>query len=213
MKQSYYIKNKNRKWLFNYFILHIVIFALFTGYADFSILDADQVLAKARSPQGFVFMAAAILIVVMEGIFSNRIKEVVVFWRLKNRLPGHRAFSYIGPRDPRIDMNKFKHMFPHGPPSNPQEQNAEWYRLFRQHQDKVQVFQSHKAFLLTRDLTSLTIVFIPLGLFGHFLLENKIDMIFYHLMLLFVLYGIISFAARNYGERFVANVLVAAGEE
>lgn len=205
-----YIKSGNRKWLIGYLLLHIVIFALFSGLINFCLRDADQLISKFKDPQGFFPLTAAILIIVLEGIFKNSVKEFLVFWRLKNRLPGHRAFSHIGPSDPRIDMARVEQLFPHGTPVDPKEQNNEWFRLYRQYQDELQVFHSHKAFLLTRDLASLTVVFIPLAILGHFLLGSKPQMLVYHLLTIVVLFVLISLSARHYGERFVANVLVEA---
>ena len=205
-----YIKSENRKWLIGYFLLHIVIFALFSSLINFNLIDADQLIAKLKNPQGFIPLTAAILIIVMEGIFKNTIKEFLVFWKFKNRLPGHRAFSYIGPSDPRIDMERVKQLFPQGLPVDPKEQNNKWFRLYRQYQDELQVFHSHKAFLLTRDLTSLTVVFIPLSILGHFLLGSKPQMFVYHLLILVMLFIVISLSAKHYGERFVANVLAEA---
>lgn len=205
-----YIKSENRKWLICYLLLHIVIFALFSSLINFSIVDADQLISKLKNPQGFIPLTAAILIIVLEGIFKNSVKEFLVFWKFKNRLPGHRAFSHIGPNDPRIDMERVKRLFPHEIPVDPKEQNNEWFRLYRQYQDELQVFHSHKVFLLTRDLSSFTVVFIPVAILGHFLLGSKPQMFVYHLLILVVLFVLISLSARHYGERFVANILVEA---
>lgn len=205
-----YIKSKNRKWLIGYLLVNIVIFALFSNLINFNLIDADQLISKLKDPQGFIPLTAAILIIVLEGLFKNSLKEFFVFWKFKNRLPGHRAFSHIGPNDPRIDMERFKKLFLHGLPSDPKIQNSKWFRLYSLYQDELQVFYSHKAFLLTRDLTSLTVVFIPLSILGHFLLGSKPLMLVYHLLILTILFIISSLSARNYGERFVANVLVEA---
>ncbi|MBW1958232.1 MAG: hypothetical protein JRI63_06830 [Deltaproteobacteria bacterium] len=202
-----YIKSENRKWLIGYLLLHIVIFALFSSLINFSLIDTDQLISKLKDPQGFIPLTTAILIIVMEGIFKNSVKEFFVFWSFKNRLPGHRAFSHIGPSDTRIDMERGRQMFPDGLPSDPKIQNSEWFRLYRQYQDELQVFYSHKAFLLTRDLTSLTILFIPLSISGHFLLGSKPLMLVYHLLILVMLSIVISLSAKHYAERFVANVL------
>jgi hypothetical protein len=107
-------------------------------------------------------------------------------------------------------MERIEKMFPHGVPLDPQKQNKEWFRLYRKYQNELQVFESHRAFLLTRDLSALTVFFIPLVIFGHFLLGSKIQMTFLHLLLLFGLFAVISLSSRNYGNRFVANVLVEA---
>jgi hypothetical protein len=202
-----YIKTENRKWLICYFVLHIIIFALFSGLINFNLTDADELLSKLKNPKGFIPLTAGILIIVLEGLFKNPVKEFLVFWRIKNRLPGHRAFTKIGPSDSRIDMERIRKLFPEGFPEDPKKQNSEWYRLYRKYQDVLQVFHSHKAFLLIRDFASLTVIFIPLSMSGHFILGSPQRMLAYHLVIMFVLFVIMSLAARYYGERFVANVL------
>jgi hypothetical protein len=205
-----YIKNENRKWLIIYLLIQIVLFALFAGNSSFNLTNADQLITKIKNTQGFIPLSVAILIIVMEGIFKNSIKEFLVFWRFKNRLPGHRAFSHICPKDPRIDMEKVQLLFPHGIPSAPKEQNNEWYNIYRKYQNEILVFYAHKAYLLTRDLASLTVVLLPFVLAGHFIMGTKASMITYHLIILVVLYIVTSFSSRNYGERFVANVVIEA---
>lgn len=205
-----YIKSENRKWLTGYLFINIVIFTLFSNVIHFNLTDADELFSKLRDPKGFISLTAAILIIGLEGIFKNGIKEFLVFWRLKDRLPGHRAFTQIGPRDPRIDMARVERLLPHEIPSDPKTQSREWFRLYRLFQDELQVFHSHKAFLLTRDLASLTALFIPLMIFGHFILGSRPVMLVYHLLVLITLFIVMSLSAKNYGERFVANVLVEA---
>ena len=206
-----HIKTENRKWLICYLLLHIIIFALLSGLINFNLTDADELLSKLKNPKGFIPLTAGILTIVLEGLLKNPVKEFLVFWRIKNRLPGHRAFTKIGPSDSRIDMDRVKKkLFPEGFPEDPKQQNSEWYRLYRKYQDVLQVFHSHKAFLLTRDFASLTIIFIPLSMSGHFILGSPQRMLVYHLVIMFVLFVIMSLAARYYGERFVANVLAEA---
>ena len=205
-----YIKTENRKWLILYLLLHIVSFALFSGLINFNLSDADQLISKLKNPQGFLPLSVVVLIIVLEGLFKNSVKEFLVFWRIKHRLPGHRAFTKIGPSDSRIDMERVKKLFPDGLPNDPEKQNKEWFRLYRKYQNELQVFYSHKAFLLTRDLVALTVIFIPLSIFGHFMLSSKPWMLFYHMLILVIMFIGISLSARHYGERFVANVLVEA---
>lgn len=205
-----YIKSENRKWLTLYLLLNIVIFALFTGLIKFNLSDADQLISRLKNPQGFLPLLVAILIIVLEGLFKNSVKEFLVFWRIKYRLPGHRAFTKVGPGDPRIDMERVEKLFPDGLPNDPEKQNKEWFRLYRKYQNELQVFYSHKAFLLTRDLAALTVIFIPLSVSGHFLLGNEPRMLFYHMLILVILSIGISLSAKHYAERFVANVLAEA---
>ena len=207
VKQKY-IKSENRKWLIGYLLLHIVIFALFAGFISPTFSDINVLLSKLKDPQGFLPLLAVIFSIVLEGLLNNPIKEFLVFWRIKNRLPGHRAFSVIGPRDARVNMGKVKALFPDGLPTNPKLQNQEWFELYKKYGDERRVFYSHKAFLLTRDLTALTASVIPLSFIGHLIVGNQWSMIGYHLLFLIGLLILISLPARNYGNRFVANVLI-----
>jgi hypothetical protein len=205
-----YIKSENRKWLILYLLLHIVIFALFAGFISPSFSDVNQLLLKLKDPQGFLPLIAVIFSIVLEGILSNPIKEFLVFWRARNRLPGHRAFSVIGPTDARVSMEKVNALFSKGIPSDPKLQNNEWYDLYKKYGDEQRVFYSHKSFLLTRDLTALTATVIPLSFIGHLIAGSHWDMVGYHLLALLAILVIISISARNYGNRFVANVLIEA---
>lgn len=205
-----YIKNENRKWLIGYLLLHIVIFALFCGLVNLTFSDVNQLLSKLKGPQGFLPLIAVTFSIVLEGLFSNSIKEFLVFWRVKNRLPGHRAFSRIGPGDPRVKMEKVETLFPDGLPSDPKTQNQEWFQLYKKYEDERRVFYSHKAFLLTRDLTALTAAVIPLSVIAHLIAGTQGSTIVYHVLFLLGLLILISLPARNYGNRFVANVLVEA---
>jgi len=205
-----YIKSENRKWLIGYLLLHIVIFALFAGFISPTFSDVNALLSKLKDPQGFLPLLAVIFSIVLEGLLSNPIKEFLVFWRIKNRLPGHRAFSVIGPRDARVNMEKVKALFLNGLPSDPKLQNQEWFELYKKYEDERRVLYSHKAFLLTRDLTALTAAVIPLSFIGHLIAGSQWSMIGYHLLFLIALLILISLPARNYGNRFVANVLVEA---
>lgn len=205
-----YIKSENRKWLIGYLLLQIVIFALFSGLINSTFSDVNALLSKLKDPQGFLPLIAVIFSIVLEGLLSNPIKEFLVFWRIKNRLPGHRAFSVIGPRDARVNMEKVKALFPNGLPSDPKLQNQEWFQLYKKYGDERRVFYSHKAFLLTRDLTALTAAVIPLSFIGHLIAGTQWKIIGYHVLFLMALLVLISLSTRSYGNRFVANVLVEA---
>ena len=205
-----YIKSENRKWLIGYLLLHIVIFALFAGFISPTFSDVKALFSKLKDPQDFLPLLAIIFSIVLEGLLSNPIKEFLVFWRIKNRLPGHRAFSVIGPRDARVNMEKVKALFPNGLSFDPKLQNQEWFELYKKYGDEWRVFYSHKAFLLTRDLTALTAAVIPLSFIGHLIAGSQWSMTGYHLLFLIALLILISLPARNYGNRFVANVLVEA---
>lgn len=205
-----YIKNENRKWLIGYLLLQIIIFALFAGFISPTFSDVNLLLSKLKDPQGFLPLLAVIFSIVLEGLLSNPIKEFLVFWRLRNRLPGHRAFSVIGPMDARVNMEKVNALFPNGLPSDPKLENNEWYHLYDKYGNERRVFYSHKAFLLTRDLTALTATLIPFSFIGHLIAGSQWNMVGNHFLILLAILVLISISARNYGNRFVANVLIEA---
>jgi len=227
-----YIKTENRKRLIGYLLLNIVIFALFAGFISPTFSDANALLSKLKDPQGFLPLIAITFSIVLEGFLSNPIKEFLVFWRIRHRLPGHRAFSIIGPRDARVNMKKglpghrafsiigprdarvnmkkVTALFPNGLPTDPELQNQEWFALYKKYEDEPRVFYSHKPFLLTRDLTALTAAALPLSFIGHLIAGSQWGMVGYHLLLLMGMLLLISVSARNYGNRFVANVLIEA---
>ena len=205
-----YIKSENRKWLIGYLLLHIVIFALFAGFISPTFSDVNLLLSKLKSPQGFLPFIAVIFSIILEGLLSNPIKEFLVFWRIKSRLPGHRAFSVIGPKDARVNMEKVRALYPNGLSTDPKLQNQEWFQLYKKYGDERRVSYSHKAYLLTRDLTALTAVLIPLSFIGHLIARSQWSIIGYHSLFLIGLLILISLSARNYGNRFVANVLIEA---
>jgi hypothetical protein len=205
-----YLKDKNRKWLIAYLLFNAVLFAIFSGLVALSIQDINELIDKLKSPSGFFPLLGFPLAIVLEGLIHPDYKAVLVFLRIKNPLPGCRAFSIIAKKDTRVDFEKLTTKFPDGIPKDPEQQNKYWYKLYRECSDKLRVLNSYKVFLLTRDLASLTAVLIPICFVAHLIWDTTWPNIIYHLILLFTLLILIIIAAQNYGKRFVANVLVEA---
>jgi len=204
------IKDKNRKWLICYMLFHIIVFALFAALISPTFKDINELLSKLKSPSGFFPILAFPFAIILEGIIYSDLKAILVFWRLKNPLPGHQAFSVIALKDPRIDMKKLESLFPDGLPQEPSDQNSKWYNLYRQFSDRPIVYDAHKSFLLTRDLAALTIVLMPFCFVAHLFWNTPAITVFYHLLLLLGITVVISLSSQNHGKRFVANVLVEA---
>lgn len=204
------IKDKNRKWLIFYLLFHVVLFALFISLVGLSFRDINELVSKLKSSSGFFPLLSFPAAIVFEAIIHSDYKAVLVFWRLKNPLPGCRAFSHIATKDPRIDEDKLRNLFPEGLPRTPKEQNSKWYKLYRTVSEKPIVHDAHKSFLLTRDLAALTAILIPCCLIVHLFWKTEPTMIFYHLLLLVFITIVVSLSSQNYGKRFVANVLVEA---
>jgi len=204
------IKHKNRKWLLSYFIAQILIFTLFSGIITLTFRDVEVFLGRVKSLNGMLLLITFPLTIILEGILSSDMKAILVFWKLRDPLPGFRAFTNIAPNDSRIDMDKLCKLFPTGLPNEPRKQNQEWYKLYRMYENKPLVLDAHNSFLLTRDLAALTAVLIPISLVAHLLWGSTNYRIFCHSILNVVILIITCLSSQNYGKRFVANVLIEA---
>jgi hypothetical protein len=121
-------------------------------------------------------------------------------------LPGCRAFTHLAASDPRVDVHALERVL--GPlPTDPRGQNALWYRLYKTVEGEPAVVQVHRAFLLARDYTCLSLMILAvLGTAGAIQIGEFAGKAVYVAMLAlqFVLAGQ---AARNNGRRFVTTVL------
>jgi len=116
----------------------------------------------------------------------------------------------VAQRDPRISVGKLLDIFPDGLPQDPADQNAKWYELYRMFGEAPIVYDTHRYFLLTRDMATLTVILIPFCIIAHLCWHSSHAVIFTHVLVLVCLFIVISISSQNYGRRFVANVLVEA---
>lgn len=213
MSPKKYLKQENRKWLIGYLLLQVIIFAIFSSLLSSNIEDISDFYDIVKNPKSIFSLGLLIVSIVLEGLLNNPIKEFLVFWRIKDRLPGHRAFSNISENDSRINLNNLQKLFPNGIPKNPRDQNSSWYDLYKKFQNEPIIYNAHKMYLLTRDLTALSVSIIPFVIAGHLILRTPINNILYNIIILIISVIVISISARNYGNRFVANVIVEASTQ
>lgn len=204
------IKDTYQKHLWIFISVNILIFWGIFAHATFSFNEINSNLCKFVGTKSFIFFLSPIITIVLSGIMPNSVKEVLVFWKVKNRLPGCKAFSHFATEDPRVNIELLKNKVGEFP-KEPKEQNRVWYSLYQQYRDDEVVWGSHRDFLLTRDLTSLSFLFL-LVLGTTLLLFGNSKYAFVYLGYLIVQYLSLSFAARNYGNRFVCNVLAKASQ-
>ena len=95
-------------------------------------------------------------------------------------------------------------------PQAPRDQNALWYRMYKHVESEFRVHEANRAWLLSRDLTSYAVVFLPcLGL-PTLVMDTPEMAASWYLTFLFLQCLLIMVAARNYGIRFVCTVLAIA---
>lgn len=110
-------------------------------------------------------MAAPLLpvfVLLVVNLIPPGVKASPVFWRLRDALPGAGAFTRHAPADPRVDIARLKRNVG-AFASEPREQNARWYRLYKLVQDRVEVMSAQRDFLLSRDAAAMSLAPTLLG--------------------------------------------------
>ena len=152
-------------------------------------------------------LLSPIISLLVAGLLPPTAKAALVFWRTKEILPGHRAFSKHAKNDPRISVDEIKKLVNEWP-RNGMKQNELWYRLYRQVDETVTVRSAHRSYLLARDLCCISLVFLALGLVIHLVQQASIVFVASYVGVLGLHYLMFAIVARNHGNRFVRNVLV-----
>lgn len=132
--------------------------------ANFAIASSDSLTnaaawTSADALRGVFASCVPVVVLLLNSLVPARAKAVMVFWRVRNVLPGHRAFSKHAADDPRIDIERLRKNIG-AFPENPREQNATWYRLFKKVEMEAAVDHAHQQFLLLRDVASLSVLLL-----------------------------------------------------
>lgn len=162
-----------------------------------------------RVGASLILPAAALL---LSAAVPASVKDVLVFWRYPHALPGHRAFSQIAHRDPRIDVERLRTNVKVEFPSEPVAQNKLWYRLFKKVEGEASIQHENRIFLLLREVASISLVG-ALGstawwLFAGSAIRTELGPA---TVLLTVQYLLAALGSANSGRRLVASVLAAHG--
>lgn len=196
------LKKKNIVWLCGLVVFDALIISLLVTHTNFDLTNfskvaANRLLANLLIPAG---------VLILTSILSHKIKAILVFWRLKNVLPGHDAFTKHVHSDSRIDVESLRANVGELP-TKPAEQNATWYKLYKKVEHDEAVSDSHQSFLLFRDMAALSLL-MSLGSLVFLPVAGLSVSTWSGVALVFILQYIISaICARNHGVRFVTNVL------
>jgi hypothetical protein len=178
--------------------------ALFGGLITLGVPgDAFELVKRAAAP-GTV---ACVLALALNAFIPAWLKHVLVFWRVKDVLPGHRAFSELLSTDSRIDVARLKEKCGGAFPAGAAEQNTLWYRLLNKHEQHPAVADAHRRFLALRDMaTSAPLLALFFALAAGIL---KVDAMFYPVLItvIGIEYLFLRVGAVNEAERLVCNVL------
>ncbi len=201
-------QNKINLVLFIAWNVIVLIFSLSTSLYTDSMKD---IAVEILSEEGIFMIFSPIIIIVFNGLLSSRFKAAVVFWKWKYSLPGHRVFTKLINTDHRIDIKKLEQKYGKLP-IDPIEQNNFWYGILQKQKDDIIVKDSHKAYLLTRDMSAISFVFlasIPVILLSDAGMKVKVMSAGYFIFQ----YLITMMVARNYANRFTCNVLAVDSQD
>jgi hypothetical protein len=108
--------------------------------------------------------------------------------------------------DPRIDVASLKAK--HGSfPRSAKEQNVLWFQMYKKHADSITISEGHRLYLLTRDMASGSAIFAVAFSFCAMFSSVGKEIIFLYSVALLLQFVTIATSARNYGNRFVLNVM------
>jgi hypothetical protein len=201
-----YLKRRNAGYLWSFVGANLAVFLSVFITKGFSSSSITHLWKGVTTKNGVIATCIPLLTIVLSGLIDDQMKARLVFWRWRNPLPGCRAFSELIRDDPRIDVPLLRKLYGEFP-RNPKQQNTLWYHLYKKHTESVVVSEAHRNYLLTRDMTALSGVFLVLfsAAIGLDSVPWKVACLY--LMSLAAQYLIIAISAQNYGKRFVLNVL------
>jgi hypothetical protein len=206
MKTQTSLKTKNALYLWTFIGANCALFlaVIIAGQINYSALD--HFWQRVSAKDGLIAACMPLISIVLDGVLSDSAKARLVFWRWKNPLPACRAFSELMHTDPRVNIAALKAK--HGLlPRSPKDQNVLWYQIYQKHAEALTVCEGHKIYLLTRDMTSMSAIFLFAFSICSFFSSIQKEVFYFYCVALVIQYLILSTAARNNGKRFVLNVL------
>ena len=208
MIKTQYLKDSYKLRLYIVAAINVTLFwALVIFRADLSMIWT--LLSSISLKDGIIGVITPIGAFVLDGLLSADAKARVVYWRYTHPLPGSRAFSVHLKKETRADPERLVQQW--GVlPNDPAEQNRLWYKIYRSVDSEVRVQESHRAWLLSRDLTGYTALFLFFLGIPAVVMDSTRDVVAWYLLALLAQYLLIMMAARNYGIRFVRTVLAVA---
>lgn len=196
------LKSQNMKWLVLLAVADVLVILLFivpeiARGVTLTGLGVGRVLTTSVIP---------VVILLLVNVLPHEWKSSLVFWKLRDALPGCQAFTKYGPRDNRIDMAALKRNVG-AFPMEPAEQNAKWYKLYKLVPADPTVRDAHRHFLMYRDMATLSLPLVVLVPAALYLVNASPAGQWLAAALFFVQYLLTALSARWSGVRFVCNVL------
>lgn len=208
------IKDYRSKGLLWYIIAQIFIIVIFQNpnILKSNFNEWQKILFNIITSTVFSSVVG-VLSFVFDAMFGDELKYKLLYFGTKR--PGEEVFNNIKIKhsDFRYTkekaLKKYKEIYDNMPESKTDREayeNDQWYQIYTIHRNDPMIFNSHRDYLLCRDIYFATIITVILYILLVFLLN---DISFsWKLLVLEAMFLISSnIATRQRGKRFVANVI------
>lgn len=196
------LKSLNMKWLVLLVITDILLVVFFLAPELIHGITLTEVGVGRILSTG----VAPIIVLLVINVLPHDIKAMLVYWKPLGVLPGSEAFTKHGPNDPRIDMAVLEKITG-ASPLDPKEQNSKWYKLYLQVRNETSVAEAHKAYLMYRDMTALSLGLVILAPLALYFAGSRSSILWLAAGVFLAQYVVTALSARWSGVRFVCNVL------
>lgn len=207
------IKKEYKKYVIIYFVLYIIADIIIIFSSNISLPNIKLILENKMLVELAITIVItpilSILSLIVLNIVPTKIKNLLVFWKIKESLPSYRWKSILC-NDDRMDTKKIENKF--GKNLSAQEQHNLWYKLYTNNKSDIRILNSQKDYLFARDLSIATVILsVIISIFsivGFLTLNLPIRFLFNNLLILGIIYFILILVSRNSASRFICNVLI-----
>lgn len=209
------IKKEYKKYVVSYFLIYIISNIVIIAFNNnlinknvLSIIENNEFIIKPLYSIMAIPLITIIALIIMNSV-PSKFKEIIIFWKLKNALPGFRWQSKLVCKDSKLNIEILNKKY--GKNLSPQKQQDIWYVVYQRCKNDEAILESHKDYLFARDLCTTTILIIPIivviYILGKIYFNLHISFFITNIIILVCIYLLLVWVTRNSANRFVCNVL------
>ena len=210
------IKKEYKKYVTGYFFIYLIInFIIIVMKCNWLSIETINIVKENNYILKPIYTLICIPLLSIIGllvlnILPSNIREILIFWKINNRLPSYRWQDKIIYKDSRINTETFNKKY--GKKLKAEEQHNIWYKIYQKYKGDEVALESQKDYLFARDLCITTILILPIifimYLVGKLSLNLEIQFLIVNVVILFILYVMLNIVSRNNANRFICNVLL-----
>jgi hypothetical protein len=196
------LKSEYQKWLWMLATADLIGVALFI----LPTVGAGGDLSKLANWRLLTTVLVPVVVLLLVNVLPHKVKSMLVYWKPYGWLPGSEVFTKFAPDDVRVDMLALaKHVGPL--PKKPREQNTRWYQLYKLVENRTEVAEAHRSFLMYRDMAVLSLAFVGLAPVFLYFAGAPRGTQWLAAALFLAQFILTALSARWSGVRFVCNVV------